>query len=131
MSGRSNAPLTHHSDRGSQYVAIRYTERLADAAARAGQLMTPWPNPTSAATGILDDITYDWFGIARALLETGGGSIVSAEEEILEANRRVVAAGYDADHTGSSGYAGVLSGVRQGLLAADGTAATLVTGVRR
>ena len=26
-----NAALTHHSDRGSQYVSIRYTERLAEA----------------------------------------------------------------------------------------------------
>jgi putative transposase len=24
-------PLVHHSDRGSQYLSIRYTERLADA----------------------------------------------------------------------------------------------------
>jgi putative transposase len=27
----TNAPLVHHSDRGSQYVSIRYTERLAEA----------------------------------------------------------------------------------------------------
>ena len=26
-----NGKLTHHSDRGSQYVSIRYTERLAEA----------------------------------------------------------------------------------------------------
>jgi putative transposase len=25
------APLVHHSDRGSQYVSIKYTERLAQA----------------------------------------------------------------------------------------------------
>ena len=28
---KRNGELTHHSDRGSQYVSIRYTERLADA----------------------------------------------------------------------------------------------------
>jgi len=27
----SDGPLIHHSDRGSQYVSIRYSERLADA----------------------------------------------------------------------------------------------------
>ena len=27
----ANAALVHHSDRGSQYLSIRYTERLADA----------------------------------------------------------------------------------------------------
>ena len=106
-------------------------QRLADAAARADELMTPWIDPASAATGILDDITYDWLGISRALTETGGGSIVSTEAEIVEANRRVVTAGYDADPTGTAGYAGVLAGVRQGLLAADTAVATLVTGVRR
>lgn len=106
-------------------------ERLADAEARAAELMTPWIDPSSAATGILDDVTYDWLGIARALIETGGGSIVSSEDEIVEANRRVVAAGYDADHTGTSGYAGVLAGVRQGVLPADGAVGTLITGVRR
>jgi putative transposase len=29
--GQRNGQLTHHSDRGSQYVSIRYTERLAEA----------------------------------------------------------------------------------------------------
>lgn len=106
-------------------------QQIADASARADELMTPWIDPTSAATGILDDLTYDWLGIARALIETGGGSIVSAEDEILDANRRVVAAGYDADATGTAGYAGVLAGVRQGLLEQDGSVATLVTGIRR
>lgn len=106
-------------------------DRLVDAAGRADELMTPWVDPTSAATGILDDVTYDWLGIARALLETGGGSIVSTEADILAANTRVVAAGYDADHTGTAGYAGVLAGVRRGVLRGDASVATLITGVRR
>src|SRR5690606_40037704 len=29
--GRAGRPLIHHSDRGSHYVSIRYTERLAEA----------------------------------------------------------------------------------------------------
>ena len=31
---RALAGLVHHSDRGVQYLAIRYTERLADAGRR-------------------------------------------------------------------------------------------------
>ena len=31
MPGNRNWGLIHHSDRGSQYVSIRYTERLAEA----------------------------------------------------------------------------------------------------
>ncbi|MGI9623465.1 MAG: pyridoxal-phosphate dependent enzyme [Acidimicrobiales bacterium] len=105
-------------------------DRLADAVARADELMFPWVEPSSAATGILDDITYDWLGVLRAVLATGGGSIVATEQEVLLANER---AGdlFDADHTGTAGYAGVLAGVRQGVLDADQSVAVLMTGVRR
>ena len=36
-------PLVHHSDRGVQYVSIRYTERLAEATLT----ITLWLNPSS------------------------------------------------------------------------------------
>ena len=45
-----------HTDRGSQYVSIRYTERLADAdiAASVGSvgdcLLTPWPSRSTGST---------------------------------------------------------------------------------
>jgi putative transposase len=48
--------LIHHSDRGVQYVAIRYTERLAETGAapswaRAATPTTPpWLNPSTAYT---------------------------------------------------------------------------------
>ncbi len=48
--------LIHHSDRGSQYVSIRYTERLAKAGIElsvgsAVMLTTmPWPKPSTAFT---------------------------------------------------------------------------------
>jgi threonine synthase len=101
---------------------------LAAAAARAGELMVPWPDPSSAATGILDDVTYDWLGMARGLLLTGGGSIVAAESDIEEAHARAVAAGFGADATGTAGYAGLLAGVGAGALPVDETVAVLVTG---
>lgn len=106
-------------------------ERLADAEARASELMYPWDHPHSAATGILDDVTYDWLGIARALLLTDGGSVVAGEDDIEAANQRVTAAGFDADHTGTAGYAGLLAAVRSGAIDGDASAAVLVTGVRR
>jgi threonine synthase len=105
-------------------------QRLALAEANQS-LMTPWDNPESAATGILDDVTYDWLGIARALLSTNGGSIVASELEILAANERVATSGYNADHTGTSGYAGLLAAVRTGSIASNSSAAVLITGVRR
>jgi putative transposase len=48
--------LIHHSDRGSQYVSIRYTERLAEAGiepsvgSRGTATTTPWPRPSTACT---------------------------------------------------------------------------------
>jgi putative transposase len=46
--------LIHHSDRGSQYVAIKYTERLTEAgvepAASATAMTTPWQKRSTAST---------------------------------------------------------------------------------
>ncbi len=106
-------------------------DRVADAAARAEELMRPWEDPDSAATGILDDVTYDWLGVVRVLLSTGGGSVVASEAEIKAAHARVRAAGFDADHTGAAGYAGLLAAARTGAIDPGRMAAVLITGVRR
>ena len=93
--------------------------------------MTPWNDPVSSATGILDDVTYDWLGVARALLETSGDSVVVSESDILLANQVVSGAGYDADETGAAGYAGLRVAFRSGLVDADQSGGVLVTGIRR
>ena len=111
--------------------AASVDERLSLAEQHAEQLMTPWPDPSSAATGILDDVTYDWLGVARALLLTGGSSVLASEDDIDSANQRVRAAGYNADHTGSAGYAGLLAAVRQGTISPTDNSAVLITGIRR
>ena len=106
-------------------------ERLSLAEQQAGQLMTPWPDPSSAASGILDDVTYDWLGVARALLVTGGSSVLASEADIASANERVTAASYNADHTGTAGYAGLLAATRQSSIPPTNTTAILITGTRR
>ncbi len=111
--------------------ATTIDERLGLAEQQAENLMTPWPDPSSAATGILDDVTYDWLGVARALLLTGGSSVLATEDDIESANQQVRAADYDADHTGSAGYAGLLAALRQGSISPTDTAAVLITGVQR
>ena len=56
--------LVHHSDRGVQYLSIRYSERLAandivaSVGSRATATTTPWPR---ASTGL-----YKWELIYRA-----------------------------------------------------------------
>ena len=59
--------------------------------------MWPWdgPAPHSLAHGILDDMTYDWFYLLRAVLRTGGRAEILAEDTIGRALRpRPAAHGY-------------------------------------
>lgn len=73
------------------------------------QVMRPWPDPRSAADGILDDETYDWIADIEAMVESGGEPIVAPETDVLKANELATAAGYSVSHTGSAGLAGVLA----------------------
>lgn len=72
--------------------------------------MWPWDNPQSFATGILDDITYDWLPLLKRTRSSGGEPIVASEELVLRS--------YDLAHahteidvcsTGSAGLAGLLT----------------------
>lgn len=100
-------------------------------AAVRSEAMAAWDEPHSAATGILDDITYDWLGIARGLLLTGGDSVVAAEDEILAAATLVPTLGIDADATGTASVAGAMAAVAQGRAGHDDAVAVLVTGRKR
>jgi threonine synthase len=42
--------------------------------------------PTSAAHGILDDETYDWLALVKAMARSGGRPLVIPEETILAGN---------------------------------------------
>jgi threonine synthase len=105
-------------------------QRLESANAHP-ELMTPWADPRSSATGILDDVTYDWLGVTRALLRTGGSSVVVPETDIVEATRLVKALGIDASATGAAGVAGVMTAMATGRIVAETPVAVLVTGRRR
>lgn len=50
--GEQMQGLVHHSDRGVQYLAVRYTERLAEAGgvASRGDSYDCWPNPSTVST---------------------------------------------------------------------------------
>ncbi len=81
------------------------------------KVMRPWPDPHSAADGILDDETYDWIADIQAMVESGGEPFVAPESDIVRAHELAIAAGYPVSHTGSAGLAGVLAarpGIRDG-----------------
>jgi threonine synthase len=73
------------------------------------ECMQPWgPEPASAASGILDDETYDWLGVVDALAGSGGSAVVASESDVVAANDLATRATRIAvDHTGSAGLAGL------------------------
>lgn len=94
--------------------------RALQAAARQGEfdqfvadaddVMLPWPTtPTSVATGILDDVTYDWRPLMLHQLRSGGWPLLPSEADLSAATS--LAAGQvtpPPDATGAAGLAGAL-----------------------
>jgi threonine dehydratase len=84
---------------------------VAGAGRRWAECMQPWEvEPRSAATGILDDETYDWLGIVAGMASSGGSPIVVDEAQVARANQLAAAhTSIDADETGTAGLAGLLA----------------------
>lgn len=72
--------------------------------------MWPWENPQSFASGILDDITYDWLPLLRRTVSSGGEPIVAPESQIVKAYEMAHAhTDIDVCSTGAAGLAGLLT----------------------
>ena len=84
------------------------TARLAADPAR---YMTPWETePVSCATGILDDVAYDWTAIVEAMLRSGGHPVVAGEDDLRRAHRLARRhTGIDVCPTGAAGLGGLLA----------------------
>ena len=93
--------------------------------------MWPWEHVgSSAADGILDDETYDWIPVVRAMAEGNGSPIVAPEALVLEANALArTTTGINASHTGTAGLAGLLA-VRESI-GDDERVAVIFSGVDR
>ncbi|MEM7275731.1 MAG: PLP-dependent lyase/thiolase [Actinomycetota bacterium] len=107
------APLRRAWDR------LAPTFDFAAAEADPDAYMWPWESePHSLATGILDDVTYDWLPLLRRTRATGGEPIVVPEPVVVEAYRLAHAhTAIPVCATGSSGLAGLLH--HQTVAAAD------------
>ncbi len=106
---------------------------LPEIAHHRGDYMWAWETePVSIAHGILDDETYDWLAVVRAMLLTGGRSVVVDEATLEKANALArPMLGIDADHTGTAGLAGLIALTRDGIVRPDETAAVILSGARR
>ena len=108
-------------------------QAMVKAAAHRSAFMQAWEEqPTSVATGILDDETYDWRAVVEGMLTTGGRPLVVSEDLLVEANWLAVSnTGIQVDPTGSSGLAGLLEMRRSGAIGDHDRVAVLFTGIQR
>ena len=93
---------------------------LDKAVGNRSRFMQPWESPPlSLAHGILDDETYDWFEVVKAMRETAGEAVVAEETaverafELVRTNTNILTSA-----TGVAGLAGALAAPRAGAVAA-------------
>jgi len=107
---------------------------LAKVTADESAYMWPWEDePESYASGILDDITYDWLPILEATLASGGWPVVPTEEQFRRAHSLALThTTIDASPTGCSGLAGLLALAETGSVPPSGERiVVLLTGAMR
>ena len=126
------APLARALDR-LRDLGLPSASAVTYAAHHRSAFMWPWEEaPHSVAHGILDDETYDWLRLVRAMGETGGEALVVQEETLMRARQMAhEVAGIEASHTGTAGLAGVMSLVESGTIGDDETVAVCMTGRER
>ncbi len=108
-------------------------EVRARAARERARYMQPWEEePRSLATGILDDETYDWLAVVRALAATGGEALVAPEAQIERARELGRSAtGIAVTYTGAAGLAGLLELAGRGELRPDENVLAIFSGGER
>jgi threonine synthase len=110
------------------------SEALSEAISNPPKYMKPWENPSSSATGILDDITYDWLPLVWDMLLGGnvGGPISANEEDIILAKKLVAEyTDISASATGTAGLAGLIGAKKDNCISSDDSIVILLTGVDR
>jgi threonine synthase len=95
--------------------------------------MWPWEVVgTSAASGILDDVTYDWIPVVDGMFRSGGWPVVVAEKQVDRAHRSAHhATGIDVSATGSAGLAGLTDAGTVAALSSSDNLVLLFTGIER
>ena len=127
------APLARAYDGFAAVVAERGLERARQAAASTPEdFMWPWDDVgESAATGILDDVTYDWLTVVEPTIRSGGWPVVVPESAIVAAHRLAHEhTTIDVDATGTAGLAALVDDEFRGRIG-DDTVVALFTGHTR
>jgi threonine synthase len=97
------------------------------------EFMWPWEDmQLSAASGILDDFTYDWLPVVEAMLRSRGDAHVISEQVVLRANTLArQSTGIRVDPTGSAGLGGLLDPTVSVQLHEDDNVVIFFTGIDR
>ena len=84
---------------------------LAEAARHRSRFMWAWETtPSSLASGILDDETYDWWAVAEGMRTSGGRPVTADEGAVARAHDLAWRhTDIQASATGTAGLAGALS----------------------
>ncbi|MFZ5428399.1 MAG: pyridoxal-phosphate dependent enzyme [Thermodesulfobacteriota bacterium] len=109
-------------------------DALRRAVLAPSRFMRPWdgPVPRSLAHGILDDETYDWFFLARAMLRTGGRCVIAPEPLVARAHALALKnTGVKVSATGSAGLAGLMALREAGAVKPSESACLFFTGINR
>ena len=107
---------------------------LKKMACAAGHFMWPWDGaaPRSLAHGILDDVTYDWYFLLRAVLRSGGRAEILSESSIRSAYEKAqLHTGIPVCPTGASGLAGLIQLTESGAIGRDESVGLFFTGFDR
>jgi hypothetical protein len=95
----------------------------------------PWPEtPSSVATGILDDVAYDWRTVMAHQVASGGWPVLADEATLVRAaDLAADLVTPPPDATGAAGLAGLLADDRLSPATPgdDGAVVVLLTGVDR
>jgi threonine synthase len=103
-------------------------------AGSASHFMWPWDGaaPHSLAHGILDDVTYDWYFLLRAVLRSGGRAEILSESTIRLAYEKAhLHTGIPVCPTGASGLAGLIQLQASGAITPGESVGLFFTGFDR
>ncbi len=120
-------------DRALKAASMGCEPLIAAAREEPDRFMFPWdPVGESAASGILDDVTYDWLGVLDPVLRSAGFPVTVSEAQVLRAHEVVNdVARIEASATGSAGLAGLLERDLHAEIDPGDHVLALVTGIER
>ncbi len=109
------------------------SDLIENLVARPDDYMWAWEEVgMSAASGILDDVTYDWQPVVKAMLKSGGWPVVVTEEQVVKVHEAAHATTtIDVEPTGTAGLSGVLDDDTRRAMDPTDTVVALFTGVTR